>query len=60
MGLSCMSKILLLKDDESLNIGISFKLKKEGYDVISTGSIKQGLEKFYSNNINLIVSDVRL
>ena len=30
-----MGKILLLEDDESLNRGISLKLKKEGYEVLS-------------------------
>lgn len=30
-----MNSILLLEDDESLNRGISLKLKKEGYLVFS-------------------------
>lgn len=30
-----MKSILLLEDDESLNRGISLKLKKEGYQVFS-------------------------
>ncbi len=29
-----MGNILLLEDDKSLNRGISFKLKKEGYNIL--------------------------
>ena len=33
--------ILLIEDDESLSRGISFKLKKEGFSVISPTSLKE-------------------
>ena len=55
-----MKNILLLEDDESLNRGISFKLKKEGYTVFSAYDIATAKELFKQNDINLIVSDINL
>lgn len=55
-----MKNILLLEDDESLNRGISFKLKKEGYTVFSAFDIATAKELFNANEINLIISDINL
>lgn len=55
-----MKSILLLEDDKSLNRGISFKLKKEGYDVFSVFKIQEARDIFANNEINLIISDVGL
>ncbi|MEG2017527.1 MAG: response regulator transcription factor [Clostridium sp.] len=50
----------MLEDDESLNRGITFKLKKEGYNVIPTYSINSELKVLEENSIDLIISDVGL
>lgn len=55
-----MGEILLLEDDKSLNRGISFKLKKEGYKVHNAFNIKQAKELFIANEIDLIISDIGL
>lgn len=55
-----MKNILLLEDDESLNSGISFMLKREGYNVFSVSNIQQAKEFFCNNNIDLIISDINL
>ncbi|MGL5718615.1 MAG: response regulator transcription factor [Paraclostridium sp.] len=55
-----MGKILLLEDDKSLNRGISFKLKKEGYEVYTAFNIKEAIDIFESNELDLIISDVGL
>ncbi|GKX29574.1 DNA-binding response regulator [Vallitalea longa] len=55
-----MKQILLLEDDESLNRGISFKLNKEGYEVLSCYGISEGKKLFYNNNIDLVICDIGL
>lgn len=56
-----MSKtILILEDDESLNTGITFKLKKEGYNVLSAMNIEEATKLFNENDVDLIVSDINL
>ncbi|WP_250673130.1 response regulator transcription factor [Paraclostridium ghonii] len=55
-----MGVILLLEDDKSLNRGISFKLKREGYEVFKAFSIKEAKELFLNNKIDLIISDIGL
>ena len=44
-----MAKILVLEDDESLNRGISLKLSKEGYEVLSAAGVSEA-KKLYSEN----------
>ncbi len=53
-----MAKILLLEDDESLNRGISLKLKKEGYEVLSASGVTQADAILKENEIDLIISDI--
>lgn len=55
-----MSKILLVEDDESLNRGISLKLEKEGYIVLSAMGITEAEQLFRENEIDLIISDITL
>ena len=46
-----MAKILLLEDDTSLNRGISLKLEKEGYEVLSAVRAAQAEEMFRENEV---------
>lgn len=55
-----MKTILLLEDDKNLNRGISLKLRKEGYQVISAYTFEEAKEFFNSKEINLIISDITL
>lgn len=52
--------ILLIEDGESLNRGISFKLKKEGFNVFSATCLKAGRDIFNQQDIDLIILDVGL
>lgn len=54
-----MAKILLLEDDESLNRGISLKLKKEGYEVVSAFGVTEAC-KLWGPDIDLIISDITM
>ena len=53
-----MAKILLLEDDENLNRGISLKLKKEGYEVLSATGVTQAERLFHENDVVLVISDI--
>ena len=55
-----MKKILLLEDDESLNRGISLKLSKEGYQVLSAYTMREAKSTFEKEAIDLVISDMTL
>ena len=42
-----MPSILVVEDDENLNRGITFSLKKSGYEVFSAESVKKGVNHFF-------------
>ncbi len=52
--------ILLVEDDESLNRGISLKLGKEGYQVLSAYRIKEADRLWKNNEIQMVISDIML
>ena len=54
------AKILLLEDDASLNRGISLKLNKEGYEVLSAVGVSQAEKLFCDNEVSLIISDITM
>ena len=47
-------KILLLEDEESVNRGIEFTLKKEGYEVENAGTIREAWELFQKQEPKLM------
>lgn len=52
--------ILLIEDDESLRRGISLKLTKEGYTVVTAGTLAAAREAFLAQAYDLIICDVGL
>jgi len=55
-----MSKILIVEDEPSMQLGLKDNLELEGYDVSVEGDGKKGLEAIISNTYDLIVLDVML
>ena len=55
-----LANILLVEDDESLSRGISFKLKKEGYQVLTSTSLKEARNALAACPVDLILLDVSL
>ena len=55
-----MAKILVLEDDESLNRGVSLKLQREGYEVLSALGVTQAVKMFRENEVSLIISDITM
>lgn len=52
--------ILLVEDDISLNKGISLRLEKEGYKVLTAFGISAAQRLFNENEVQLIISDITL
>lgn len=52
--------ILLLEDDENLNRGITMRLEKEGYHVLSAFGMHQAELLMEQNKVHLIISDITL
>lgn len=55
-----MKAILLLEDDKNLNHGITLKLQREGYQVLSAFEAAEAEELFFKHKVDLIISDITL
>ena len=55
-----MSNILVVEDDENLNRGITFSLKKSGYEVFSAESVKKAKRIASDNHVDVAICDVNL
>lgn len=53
-------KILVIEDDAFLRDGLCEMLKKEGYNVVTAGTIDDAKECFLKEHFNLVVLDVML
>lgn len=53
-------KILLIEDEESLALGLDYNLTEEGYYVVWADNGKSGIEKFLTDNYDLIILDIML
>ena len=59
MGVS-MKNILIVEDDKLLNKGVSFALKKEGYNTISAYTKEEARYAIFQNHIDFLLLDVGL
>ncbi|MFR4163532.1 MAG: response regulator transcription factor [Paraclostridium sordellii] len=55
-----MDTILIIEDDRDLNRGVSFALKKDGYNVISNYNISEGYISLNQNDIDFLLLDINL
>ena len=55
-----MPGILVVEDYENLNRGITFSLKKSGYEVFSAESVKKAKRIASDNNVDVTICDVNL
>ena len=55
-----MQQILLVEDDEDLRRGISYKLAKEGYHILTASTLKDAYELLGQQPIDLIICDIGL
>ncbi len=52
--------VLLVDDEESILSALKRLLRKEGYDILSAGSAREGLKVFDGMEVDLVVSDHRM
>lgn len=55
-----MKNILIVEDDKLLNRGVSFALKKEGYNTISVYTKQEAKNAIYENHIDFLLLDIGL
>ncbi len=60
IGQSFTPTILIVDDDETVIEAVQASLENENYNVISAGSGKEALEKFDENEVDIIVTDIRM
>ena len=54
-----MSKILIVEDDSTISMGLSYYLKQEGYQVITVSTYKEAMEEI-NDSYNLVLLDLSL
>lgn len=55
-----MAKVLIVEDDEGISEFVELELKHEGYEIVLAKSGREGLEKFESENPDMVLLDVML
>lgn len=55
-----MATILIIEDDRILNRGVSFALKKDGYDILSAHTKLEGKQIILNNKIDFLLLDINL
>ncbi|MES2545062.1 MAG: response regulator transcription factor [Bacteroidota bacterium] len=53
-------KVLVAEDDIMMLQTLTFRLKKEGYDVIACADGKEALHKILSQNPDIIITDIMM
>jgi DNA-binding NtrC family response regulator len=52
--------VLVIDDDESLRRVVEYNLREDGYQVVTAGDGRSGLERFQESNVELVLTDVRM
>jgi len=55
-----MAKVLIVEDDEGISEFVELELKHEGYETVLAKTGREGLEKFDSENPDMVLLDVML
>ncbi|WP_423148182.1 response regulator transcription factor [Rubrolithibacter danxiaensis] len=55
-----MPNILIIEDEELMLKTLEFRLKKDGYKVLSAQDGKLGMELFESQPVDLVITDIML
>jgi DNA-binding response OmpR family regulator len=55
-----MPRILVIEDEELMLKTLGFRLKKDGYEVLSAMDGKQGLEILETTEVDMVITDIML
>lgn len=55
-----MKKIMLVEDDKSIQVGLSYSLESEGYRVVSAGTVREALTHLNDEVFDLLMLDLSL
>lgn len=55
-----MTTILIIEDDKILNKGVTFALRKEGYNILSAYTKEEGTTLIQNNEIDFLLLDINL
>lgn len=55
-----VERVLIIEDDKILNRGVAFALKKDGYEVISAYSKREGMQEILNKKIDFLLLDINL
>lgn len=55
-----MSKILVIDDDHSSRESLEMYFSEQGYDVLTAGTGRQGVNKYRENPTDAVILDIRL
>lgn len=55
-----MAVVLLVEDDQDLRYSVASTLRREGYDALEAESVREGLEVYASQHVDLIITDLRM
>lgn len=58
--MSDRARILVIDDDESFRSILEYTLRKAGYEVASTGTARDALEKMEAEPFDMVVTDIKL
>ena len=53
-------KILLIEDEPTVSLGISYTLENAGYQVVSTDNGSDGIRLFNEEDVDIVITDLRL
>jgi two-component system, NtrC family, response regulator HydG len=55
-----MARILVIEDEQNMRKLLLMNLRGEGYSLVETGSVREGLKALQSNDFDVILTDQRL
>lgn len=53
-----MNRILLVEDNESITLGLSYLLTEEGFETVVAGNVNEAKKRFLEGGYELVLLDI--